>query len=40
VVALRDIATPVAEPSPMLPNTIVWMFTAVPRSWAIPAALR
>ena len=34
------IATPVAESSPRLPKTIVQMFTAVPRSCAIPAALR
>jgi hypothetical protein len=40
VVALRDMATPVAESLPMLPNTMVWMLTAVPRSWAMPAALR
>ena len=40
VVTLRDMATPVAESSPRLPNTIVWTFTAVPRSWGMPAALR
>ena len=40
VVALRLMATPVADPSPMLPNTMVWMLTAVPRSWGMPAALR
>ena len=40
VVTLRVVRTPVPEPAPMLPNTIVWMLTAVPRSWAMPAALR
>ncbi len=40
VVTLRVVSTPVPEPAPMLPNTIVWMLTAVPRSWAMPAALR
>ena len=40
VVLLRVMATPVALVSPMLPNTMATMLTAVPRSWAIPAALR
>ena len=40
VVTLRVVTTPVAESFPRLPNTIVWMFTAVPRSCAMPAALR
>ncbi len=40
VVASRDMATPVAESSPTLPNTIAWTFTAVPRSWEMPVALR
>ena len=40
VVALRDIATPVAESSPVLPKTMATMFTAVPRSSAMSAARR
>ncbi len=40
VVTSRVVRTPVAEPAPRLPNTIVWMLTAVPRSCAMPAALR
>ena len=32
---LRVKATPVAEVSPMLPNTIAWTLTAVPQSWGI-----
>ena len=36
----RLITTPVPDVSPMLPNTIVTMFTAVPRSWGMPEAFR
>ena len=35
-----DINTPVPDSSPVLPNTIATTTTAVPRSWAMPAALR
>ena len=34
------VATPVPEVAPMLPKTMVTMFTAVPRSSGMPAALR
>ncbi len=33
-------ATPVAEVSPMLPNTIAWTFTAVPQLAGIPCSSR
>ena len=32
VTSSRENATPVAEPAPMLPNTICWTLTAVPQS--------
>ena len=38
--ARRVNATPEPESSPMLPNTIAITFTAVPRSWGRPVALR
>ncbi len=37
---LRVKPTSVAEVSPLLPKTIVWMLTAVPRSFAIFSILR
>ncbi len=40
VAGLRVKATPVPESSPMLPNTMVTTFTAVPQSCAILLKLR
>ena len=37
---LREKATPLPESSPMLPKTIVWILTAVPRLWSILFRLR
>ena len=37
---LRVNATPVPESSPLLPYTIVWTFTAVPRSSGIRSMRR
>ena len=38
--AYGGMATPVAESAPILPKTMVTIFTAVPMSWEMPAALR
>src|SRR5260370_7099284 len=40
VAGSRVNATPVPESSPLLPNTIVWTFTAVPRPAGRPANRR
>ena len=40
VEGLREKATPLPESSPMLPKTIVWILTAVPRLWSILFRLR
>ena len=40
VEGLRVKATPVAEVSPMLPNTIAWTLTAVPHDSGMSCSLR